>query len=368
MPCPPEQLSASPRPALLPQDAEAGLEMLVLNPLTRAGWDELVASHPQGCFFHGSAWASVLAATYGFEPCYVTLLQQGRLIGLFPFMEVRDLFGRRSGVCLPFTDECAPILPEGPQGRALLAAALDLARARRWRRIEWRGGGPLFGAGHPAVQYVTHSLNLDSDGSAVLRQFSPAAQRAVRKAESSGVEIHLGESPEAVERYYALHCLTRRRHGLPPQPRGFFHHIHRHVLARGLGFVAEAFHQGLPVAAAVFFTFGRSAIYKFGASDRERQELRANNLLFARALERLAALGIRCLSLGRTSLDNDGLRRFKRGLGGHETSLECFAFDPARQTYLTGRDDASGWHNELFRHMPLCLSRLAGQLLYRYAA
>jgi hypothetical protein len=122
------------------------------------------------------------------------------------------------------------------------------------------------------------------------------------------------------------------------------------------------------VAAAVFFTFGRTAIYKFGASDRDRQELRANNLVFARAIERLAGLGVRCLSLGRTSFDNEGLRRFKNGLGGLESLLECYRLNPDARQYMPARDDASGWHNEVFRRMPCWLSRLVGNLIYRYAA
>jgi hypothetical protein len=353
-------------PAL--EEASAPPAFAVVDPLTQAGWDAMVAAHSQGSIFLSSAWTGVLADTYGFKPRYFALIQQGKLRGLFPLMEVRDMLGRRSGVCLPFTDECAPILPEGNTGETFLGSVLDFARSRGWRRLEWRGGGALFGAGQPSVRYYTHSIDLGHDMAAALSHFSPAAQRAVRKAEAAGVEVRVSDSLEAVGRYYALHCLTRRRHGLPPQPYAFFGHIHRRIIAPGLGFVAEALHRGIPVASAVFFTFGRKAIYKFGASDRDRQELRANNLVFEKAIERLIHLGVEGLSLGRTSLDNEGLRRFKNGLGAAETTLECFQLNPAKLEYLPGRDEATGWHNEIFRRMPLWLSRLAGSLIYRYAA
>jgi len=32
--------------------------------------------------------------------------------------------------------------------------------------------------------------------------------------------------------YYRLHCLTRKRHGLPPQPTGFFQKIQEHIIAK----------------------------------------------------------------------------------------------------------------------------------------
>ena len=37
-------------------------------------------------------------------------------------------------------------------------------------------------------------------------------------------------------------------------------------------------------------------------------------------------------------------------------------------SYVTARDEASGWHNRVFRALPLSLSRLAGVLLYRHIA
>ncbi|MEI2725731.1 MAG: GNAT family N-acetyltransferase [Verrucomicrobiota bacterium] len=152
-------------------------------------------------------------------------------------------------------------------------------------------------------------------------------RRAIRKAQAAKVEIEIVTDLAAVQTYYALHCQTRRRHGVPPQPFRFFASIHRHLVAAGLGRVIQARWQGRIVASAVFFQFGRHAVYKFGASDRAFQHLRPTNLLMWEAIKWHAAHGFTALHFGRTSLANEGLRRFKLGFGAREERLACFRYD-----------------------------------------
>jgi lipid II:glycine glycyltransferase (peptidoglycan interpeptide bridge formation enzyme) len=125
---------------------------------------------------------------------------------------------------------------------------------------------------------------------------------------------------------------------------------------------------GQPVAGAVFLHFGRHAIYKFGASDEAHQQLRANNLVMWRAILHYASEGFSDLDFGRTSLGNDGLRKFKLGWGAGEEQVAYTRYDLRHSAYVTARDAAHGWHNRLFRALPPPLSRLAGALLYRHIA
>ena len=160
-------------------------------------------------------------------------------------------------------------------------------------------------------------------------------------------------SEEDVGAFYRLHVRTRRRHGLPPQPFSFFRNIHRHVIKPGLGFVALAHSASRPIAGAVFFSLGRNAIYKFGASDERYQDSRPNNLVIWHAIQKLAAARAETLHLGRTSLRNEGLRRFKLGWGTIERPLEYFRFDVTSNCWTPAKDNASGIHNALFKRLPL---------------
>jgi len=121
-----------------------------------------------------------------------------------------------------------------------------------------------------------------------------------------------------------------------------------------------------PIAAAVYLHSGRLAHYKYGASDETYQHLRANNLVMWHAIQWHAERGFTALDFGRTSLSNEGLRRFKLGWGTEESRLDYFKLDLRTGAFLTAPDRASGCHTRVFRILPLPFSRLVGRLLYRH--
>ena len=119
-----------------------------------------------------------------------------------------------------------------------------------------------------------------------------------------------------------------------------------------------------PVASAVFFIDRDTATYKFGASNQRGRELRANNLVMWEAIKALKERGSNNLHFGRTSLNNDGLRRFKLSWGTTEEQLNYFKYDLAAEKWARGKDQVSGFHNAIFSRMPLFLNQMAGALLY----
>ena len=122
------------------------------------------------------------------------------------------------------------------------------------------------------------------------------------------------------------------------------------------------------MAGAVFFHSGRTCLYKFGASDETFQHLRANNLVMWEAIKWHARRGLGRLDFGRTSLGNGGLRRFKLGWGARERRIDYFRYDQRKAGFVTARDVSSGWHNRIFRMLPVSLSRLIGAAAYRHVA
>src|SRR5207302_2186755 len=131
----------------------------------------------------------------------------------------------------------------------------------------------------PAFEsYYGHALDIRIGSEALISNFSSSVQRAVRKAQRSGLSVSFQTSPDAMAQFYKLHVRTRRRHGVPPQPRSFFINIQRHLISAGYGFIVFVEFQKAPIAVAMFFKLGRCAVYKFGASDERFQELRPNNL------------------------------------------------------------------------------------------
>ena len=336
-----------------------------IDPLSDPAWDRLAAAHPEFTFFHSSAWAKVLHSTYGHEPVYQRFYRGDQLAAMLPMMEVRSALTGRRGVCLPFTDSCGPLyFGSNEPSQAIMDHLVRTSRDRSWKYFEVRGKGAHLPDANPSVSYYNHILGLRNNPDDLFDQFASPVRRAIRKAEQHGLVAEISTDLEALLEFYRLHVATRKRHGLPPQPISFFRNIHEHVLKARLGFVVLARHHSRAVAGAVFFHAGKKAIYKFGASDPSHLELRGNNLTMWQAIKTLAQRGFETLDFGRTSLANEGLRRFKLSWGVGEKVVEYSKFDTARQAWVTSRDKASGFHNAIFRALPVPLNRLAGTLLY----
>ena len=73
------------------------------------GVGDAISTHPDATIFHSTAWARVLVDTYGHRPCYVQMSLNGSLLALVPMMEVQSALTRSRGICLPFSDYCAPL-------------------------------------------------------------------------------------------------------------------------------------------------------------------------------------------------------------------------------------------------------------------
>ncbi len=222
------------------------------------GWDAMVMAHPQSSFFHGSAWARVLSDSYGFKPRYLTLTSERHLNALLPLMEIDSVLTGRRGVSLPFTDFCEPLSSELFPFPGMFQELIEYGQSRHWKYVECRGGqAPVEGA-PSSLAYYGHELELIADETRLFAGFHDGVRRAIRKAQSSGLSVEVSGTEAAVRTFYRLHCRTRRKHGLPPQPFTFFRNIQRHVLASGQGIVVLAKLDSQPVAAAVFFLWGNS--------------------------------------------------------------------------------------------------------------
>lgn len=342
------------------------MDLQILNPLDIPNWDDLVLATGQASFFHSSAWARVLHESYGYKPIYFCSFENGKLSSLMPVMQVNSWITGKRGVSLPFTDYCEPILQENLSSPELLDDIIRSGRQRGWKYFELRGNGLQLSDTQVSSSYLLHTLDLEREADKIFRTFRKGTKSAIKKAEKEDIEIRICNSEESIIEFYKLNCITRKSHGLPPQPRGFFKNVYRHILKSGLGIVILALYRGEPIAGAVFFHFGEKAMYKYGASKREYQDLRANNLIVWRAIKYYLEKGCNKFCFGRTERENEGLRTFKNGWGAEETVLEYYKYDMKRKAFQREDTAMNGLTNKVFAHTPIGILRLLGRLLYRH--
>ena len=341
------------------------MNISIINPIEHPHWDDLLLTADRATFFHTSAWARVLSESYGYKPLYFTIIEGGKLAGLIPVMEIKSFLTGKRGVSLPFTDFCPPVADSIGVFQGLLNAVREHGRKSGWKGIEFRGGRDYFENAPTSAEHYTHTLTLDSDADKVFAAFKSNTRRNIRRAGAEGVEVQLLNSREAVADFFQLNCITRRDHGLPPQPWNFFERIFDHIIAARKGFVALVFRQGKPIAGAVFFHFRGEGIYKYGASDKDHQHLRANNLVMWEAIQWFTRNGFRSLHFGRTETENEGLLQFKRGWGAKEGRVAYYRLTLRENTFSAERNGTRSSH-PIFKMLPIPVLRLAGSVLYRH--
>ena len=265
---------------MTPSDAADPAIPTLVDPSDRR-WTGFAAAHPDALPFHSSSWLTTLRETYGFGAFVLMVVGRGGDVrGGVPLMEVKVPLRGSRWVALPFTDRCPPLVADPEAPRALADAVRRCSADAGAPLAEVRA--PLAGWNQTAVATM-HVLDLTRETSALLRGFSSAARRNVRKAQREGVVVRRAVREEdLVQVYYDLHLRTRRRLGVPVQPRRFFRSLWRHQLEPGHGQLLLASVGGRAVAGAVFLQAGGTVIYKYGASDERAWKLRPNNLLFWR--------------------------------------------------------------------------------------
>jgi hypothetical protein len=339
-----------------------------VNPLQHPNWNALVTRSPGFSFFHGAAWAKVLVETYGYAPNYFIAEATNGFRSLLPLMEVDSWLTGRRGIALPFTDDCEPLCPDGGSFKKLFQNAIEFGKTRGWKYLECRGGRKFFEGVPASLSFYGHSLDLVSGEEQLFGRLESSARRAIRKAEKDGVTVEILQSLEGMKAFYSLQCKTRKKHGLPPQPFSFFSNIHKHILSQNSGAVAVASWRKMAIAASVYFHLGDRAVYKYGASDEKFQHLRGSNLVMWEAIKWCLQKGVKKLHFGRTSMTNEGLRRFKLGWGTSEEKIEYFKYDFRKNGFVTDADKVFGWHNRIFQSLPGFASRMTGKMLYRHWA
>ena len=330
------------------------------NPFS-ADWNSRLSEHADATIFHSTEWARVLQDSYGYTPYYFSWGSPGDA-KLLCCSEINSWLTGKRAVSLPFADETALLgFRNSDEFERAIREAGAFGRQREWKRIEVRCV-PHEWAGPTSGSYYSHEVDLSLSIDTLFKQCSDSTRRAVRKAERAGVTVEIRTDFRAIEEYFELHCLTRKKHGVPPQPLHFFRNIHRHIIAGGFGFTALARQSGRALAGAVFFVFQGKALYKFGASDSRVDHNRPSNLVMWKGIEETKHRGSRNLSFGRTDLHHDGLRRYKLGWGAKEKTIRYLQFDPRSETYLRGKSASSS--NNVFQFLPSWLLKRLGSAMY----
>ncbi len=343
------------------------LETRFIDPVEDPDWLALIDSSPTAEIFHHPRWLELLNLQYGYK-VQACCVENGRGIAAgIPIARVESRLTGKRLVSLPFSDVCSPALAPGADPEALDALGRALSEEARRTGLTLTVHGSMPGAPQAFVRtpFVRHLLPLAEDPGEVERGFTKSRIRGVKKARREDLVAVRRSDLSALDDFYSLHLRTRRKLGVPTQPRRFIRRFQT-LFDAGLGFVWMVLDGERPIATAVFLAHNGTLTYKYGASDERALRKRPNNLLMSEAIRWACEAGFHTFDFGRTEIENEGLRAFKSGWGAEEIELPY--------TYFAEREPSpdSAFRDRLMsttiRHSPTFVGRWVGEALYRHVA
>ncbi len=342
-----------------------------LDPIDDARWAAFLARHPQASVFHSAAWLQALRCTYDYKPWVFTTAapSQDLTNGIVVCWVKSPLTGKRL-VSIPFADHCQPLLQSSDDLYDLLYGLEQVCRDTEQKYLELRLL-PLLNdhlearAGYwISDAFYVHVLSLQSEVDHLFKNLHASCiRRLIRRAEREELTYEAGRSNALLDKFYALQILTRRRHGLPPQPKVWFRN-----LIQSLGeqlTIAVASKDDRPVAATVTLDFEGVHTYKYGCSDPRYYHLGGMISLLWQAICRAKSEGAKMFDLGSSAQSQTGLVQFKDRWGTERIPLIHYRYALGRQApFHHGR--MMRLANSVFAHAPSCLLSAAGDVLYRH--
>ena len=105
-----------------------------------AEWDAFVRASGEGSPFQLVAWKRAVERTFGLRAHYLMARENGRLAGVLPLFEARELFGRRALISVPYAVYGGICATSDAARRALVDAATVLGQSS-WLESKVSEGG-----------------------------------------------------------------------------------------------------------------------------------------------------------------------------------------------------------------------------------
>jgi serine/alanine adding enzyme len=325
-------------------------------------WDRFVEQHPAATVAHLSAWGRIAASAYGHASVYVSVEDEGEVLGVLPFVLIKSaLFGRRL-VSMPFLDyggvlasfDAAPGMVE----QALVDAAVATAREHRAGSVGLRQLHPV-PLPHPvAGDRVTMLLPLTTED-AVWKALPSERRNRVRKGEKNGLTPSWC-GPEALDEFYGVFAVNMRDLGSPVHSRAFFRAMLEELPGTARVLIVRD-RQGRAVGAAVCLFFRDTIMVPWVSSLREAFALCPNFVLYWEVIRHGCRTGYRMLDLGR-SFRNAGTFEFKRQWGAAPHTLPWIFLDTVAGAPPSVDRDASRFAPLIsaWKRLPVPMANLVG--------
>jgi CelD/BcsL family acetyltransferase involved in cellulose biosynthesis len=348
------------------------MEIYRIDPIQDHRWGQFLKTHPGASVFHTPAWLNALGGTYRYEPVvFTTSAPTHPIRNGVVFCRVQSWLTGSRLVSVPFADHCQPLFNANEDASSLAAFLPRLVEQEHCDYIELRlltpgASGLIHNGLARSATFLYHALDLRPPLPALFdRLHKSCFQRRIRRAEKGGLTYAEGTSDTLLRQFYSLLVLTRRRHGVPPQPLAWFQNLHD-CFGDAIK-IRMASKNGRPIASILTLRYKATVVYKYGGSDAAFHRFGAMPFVFWQAIQRAKAEGAAEFDLGRSDVGDSGLIAFKNHMGAAATPLSYYRY-PASSAApaVFGRFMQHRKVSAVCAHLPSILLRAAAKCLYRH--
>lgn len=280
-------------------------------------WDAYVHAHPSASVYHLAAWPRLLARVFRRDLQMLAATVDGRVTGVLPLIGFRSRIFGTYAVSLPFVNYGGVLADDVSTERALLDAAIGVARSWNATHLELRHTDHRFGGLPSKSHKVGMTMPLQATPDAQWQALDRKLRNQVRKAEKSGLTVTIGGAAD-VPGFFEVFSRNMRDLGTPVYPRQFFEDVLKTFPEQARIFTVM--HRGQPVASAVTQVFRGTFEVPSASSLRDFRALCPNVLLYWEMVRFAVSAGLTTFDFGR-STPGDGTFLYKQQWGAEPHPL-----------------------------------------------
>jgi len=290
-------------------------------------WGRVASAFPDHLVFQTPAWLAFVAETHGATPVLATVTEGREPVGYFAGLTMRRFGARILGSPFPGwnTEYLGFHLCEGVSRKQAVEALVEYAFDHlRCVHLEFRdrsfSPADVDGLGFDVRTTCGYEVDLTPPESEILARMEQRCRWAIRKAARSGVTIEEAQDEGFADDYYAqLRDVFAKQRLVPTYGPDRVHRLIRLLLPTEMLLLLRARDaEGRCVATGLFPAASSRMFFWGGASWREYQILRPNELIMWHAMRYWKGRGVRFCDLG-------GSGDYKRKYGPYEIRVPYFA-------------------------------------------
>lgn len=278
----------------------------------RQRWTDFVKRAPDATQYHQIGWKDVIEKSFKQRAYYwMASNDAGEVTGVLPAVRLKSVLFGDYIVSLPYFTYGGPCAVDSAGHSALVATAIETAKAEGVAHIEFRCQQPQAMGLVTKTSKVSMRLDLPGDSEVLWKSFTSKLRSQIQRPLKEGMRVALGKL-DLLDDFYEVFAINMRDLGTPVYPKRFFENM-LETFSETTS-ICAIYAGTKPVAAGFLIGFNEMLEIPWASSLRNFNRYSPNMVLYWTVLKYACDHGYRVFDFGR-STPNEGTYRFKAQWG-----------------------------------------------------